>query len=94
MLFSERSIWTMVHGVGLGGAALLGLAAASFYLYAVKPGSSSSEPCVVASVGLPGRSPPSALTCGSRDALICGLATAIVRAPHGSVARAGTVSQL
>jgi hypothetical protein len=43
MLFSERSIWTMVHGVGLGGAALLGLAAASFYLYAVKPGSSSSD---------------------------------------------------
>ena len=34
MLFSERSIWTMVHGIGLGGAALLGLAAALFYLYA------------------------------------------------------------
>ena len=30
MLFSERSIWTMVHGIGLGGAALLGLAAALF----------------------------------------------------------------
>lgn len=28
MLCSERSIWTMLHGVGLGGAALLGLAAA------------------------------------------------------------------
>ena len=27
MLFSERSVWTMVHGIGLGGAALLGLAA-------------------------------------------------------------------
>jgi hypothetical protein len=37
MLFSERSIWTMVHGIGLGGAALLGLAAALFYLYAVRP---------------------------------------------------------
>jgi hypothetical protein len=36
MLFSERSIWTMVHGVGLGGAALLGLAAALFYLYAAR----------------------------------------------------------
>ena len=28
MLFSERSIWTMVHGIGLGGGALIGLAAA------------------------------------------------------------------
>jgi hypothetical protein len=37
MLFSERSIWTMVHGVGLGGGALLGLAAALFYLYATRP---------------------------------------------------------
>ena len=25
MLFSERSIWTMVHGIGLGGSALVGL---------------------------------------------------------------------
>jgi hypothetical protein len=37
MLFSERSIWTMVHGIGLGGAALTGLAAALFYLYAARP---------------------------------------------------------
>lgn len=37
MLFSERSIWTMVHGIGLGGGALLGLAAALFYLYAARP---------------------------------------------------------
>lgn len=37
MLFSERSIWTMVHGIGLGWAALLGLPAALFYLYAVRP---------------------------------------------------------
>ena len=37
MLFSERSLWTMVHGIGLGGAALLGLAAALFYLYAARP---------------------------------------------------------
>ena len=36
-MFSERSIWTMVHGIGLGGAALLGLAAALFYLYAARP---------------------------------------------------------
>lgn len=39
MLFSERSIWTMVHGIGFGGAALLGLAAALFYLYAAPPAS-------------------------------------------------------
>ena len=37
MLFSERSLWTMFHGIGLGGGALIGLAAALFYLYAVKP---------------------------------------------------------
>jgi hypothetical protein len=37
MLFSERSIWTMAHGIGLGGAALLALAAALFYLYAARP---------------------------------------------------------
>ena len=42
MLFSERSIWTMVHGIGLGGAALLGLTAALFYLYATRPTSLST----------------------------------------------------
>jgi hypothetical protein len=41
MLFSERSIWTMVHGIGLGGAALVGLAAALFHLYATRPESPS-----------------------------------------------------
>jgi hypothetical protein len=41
MLFSERSIWTMVHGIGLGGAALLGLGAALFHLYATRPSSLS-----------------------------------------------------
>lgn len=34
MLFSERSIWTMIHGIGLGGGALLALAAALFFLRA------------------------------------------------------------
>ena len=43
MLFSERSIWTMVHGIGLGGGALLGLAAALFYLYAARPASLTSD---------------------------------------------------
>ena len=44
MLFSERSIWTMLHGIGLGGAALLGLAAALFYLYAAPPLADSRDP--------------------------------------------------
>jgi hypothetical protein len=34
MLFTDRSIVTMIHGVGLGGAVLVGLAAAMFHLYA------------------------------------------------------------
>jgi hypothetical protein len=33
MLFSDRSIWTMVHGIVLGGAALLAIAAVLFALY-------------------------------------------------------------
>jgi hypothetical protein len=41
MLFTDRSIWTMVHGIGLGGAALLGLAAALFHVYAAR---ASPEP--------------------------------------------------
>lgn len=32
LLFSERSVWTMIHGMALGGGALLGLAAAVFAL--------------------------------------------------------------
>lgn len=36
MLFTGRSIWTMVHGIGLGGGALMGLTAALFYLYAAR----------------------------------------------------------
>jgi hypothetical protein len=37
MLFSERSLWTMIHGIGLGGAALLALAAALFGMYLMRP---------------------------------------------------------
>jgi hypothetical protein len=33
MLFSDRSVWTMVHGIVLGGAALMALSAALFSLY-------------------------------------------------------------
>lgn len=33
MLFSDRSLWTMAHGIVLGGGALLALAAALFAMY-------------------------------------------------------------
>jgi hypothetical protein len=35
LLFSERSIWTMIHGMALGGGALLGLSAALFSVRAM-----------------------------------------------------------
>jgi hypothetical protein len=37
MLFSERSLWTMIHGIGLGGGALLALSAALFAVYLMRP---------------------------------------------------------
>ncbi len=36
LLFTGRSIWTMLHGVALGGGALLGLSAALFSLRAMR----------------------------------------------------------
>jgi hypothetical protein len=36
LLFTERSLWTMVHGIGLGGLALLALAAALFSMYLLR----------------------------------------------------------
>lgn len=42
MLFTERSLWTMLHGLVLGGGALMGLAAALFALRIV-PGPGSSH---------------------------------------------------
>lgn len=36
LLFSSRSVWTMIHGVALGGGALLGLAAALFSLGTIR----------------------------------------------------------
>lgn len=35
-LFSERSIWTMIHGIGLGGGALLTSFAMLFFLVALR----------------------------------------------------------
>lgn len=37
-LFSDRSIWTMIHGVVLGGAATVGLGAALFSLWVMRTG--------------------------------------------------------
>lgn len=37
MLFSERSLWTMLHGIGLGGGSLLAIAAALCALYVMSP---------------------------------------------------------
>ena len=36
MLFTERSLWTMIHGIVLGGGALLALAAVLFSLHAMR----------------------------------------------------------
>jgi hypothetical protein len=44
MLFSDRSIWTMVHGIGLGGGALMALGAALFYLYAARSSDDAADP--------------------------------------------------
>lgn len=38
LLFSERSLWTMIHGIGLGGGALLALAAVLFALFLLRRG--------------------------------------------------------
>ena len=43
MLFTENNIWTMIHGIGLGGAAMMGLAAALFYLYAARGSDGSGD---------------------------------------------------
>jgi hypothetical protein len=44
MLFSDRSIWTMVHGIVLGGGAAMALSAATFCLYATRPSPDSGAP--------------------------------------------------
>lgn len=57
MLFSDRSIWTMVHGIVLGGGALMGLAAALFYLCAAdtaggrEPAPNSSKALAALTIG-------------------------------------------
>ncbi len=41
-LFSDRSVWTMIHGIVLGGGALMALAAALFSLRAMRTGGATS----------------------------------------------------
>lgn len=41
MLFTERSIWTMIHGIVLGGGALMALSAALFSIRAMRTEDSS-----------------------------------------------------
>ena len=40
-LFSDRSLWTMFHGIALSGAALVGLAIALFSMTAMRPANPS-----------------------------------------------------
>jgi hypothetical protein len=40
-LFTERSLWTMMHGIVLSGAALMALSAALFSLYTIRAGNAS-----------------------------------------------------
>lgn len=44
MLFSERSLWTMLHGIGLGGGALLALSAALFAVFLLRPRPGAAGP--------------------------------------------------
>lgn len=41
MLFSDRSIWTMLHGIVLIGAAMAALAAGLFFIYTMRPADGS-----------------------------------------------------
>lgn len=42
MLFTDRSLWTMLHGIVLGGGALMALSAALFTLYTARRASRSA----------------------------------------------------
>jgi hypothetical protein len=44
MLFTARSIWTMVHGMVLGGGALLALAAVLYALWVLRPSPEAEIP--------------------------------------------------
>jgi hypothetical protein len=63
MLFSDRSVWTIVHGIFLGGGGLLALSAALFALYLMRPGRHDG-------LSLPDRSRPIALLTGLTAAML------------------------
>lgn len=44
LLFSSRSVWTMIHGIVLGGGALMALAAALFGLVAMRTPNAAEPP--------------------------------------------------
>lgn len=44
MLFSDRSLWTMFHGIVLSGAALAALIAALFFVLAARPSDAAPTP--------------------------------------------------
>ncbi|HSA56401.1 MAG TPA: hypothetical protein VLE53_11910 [Gemmatimonadaceae bacterium] len=44
MLFSDRSLWTMFHGIVLSGAALAALVAALFFVLATRPAGAAPVP--------------------------------------------------
>lgn len=48
MLFSDRSIWTMVHGIVLGGGSLLGITALLTALTLLRPAGREAPPAVAA----------------------------------------------
>ena len=56
MLFSDRSLWTMLHGIVLGGGAMLALAAALFALYTARrrapqlPGEGNALACLTTAI--------------------------------------------
>lgn len=43
MLFTDRSIWTMIHGIALSGAALMALAAALFSVATMRPAATPDQ---------------------------------------------------
>jgi hypothetical protein len=54
MLFTENSLWTMIHGIAFGGGALLGLGAALFAFHAIRADDvlSAGTPKTARSIGL------------------------------------------
>jgi hypothetical protein len=86
MLFTDRSIWTMVHGIVLGGAALMGLSAALFSLCTARAADGPQVTAPNASRAL------AALTVSTAVALWLAVlaGTYIIFPPYRAAAPAGT----